>query len=241
MTYASILRLLGIPEWQLWTGIFFIVLLLVAVFSVLAQRYSLGIALKAGTVFFACIAFFTICTVYFSWQALGTRYRAAEDQVKQEQLVQGVQALQQKGTNVVKPAADELDENIFFDTESLSKQELLKKLNYVESVLGTFLEEDDTNIQMVKSKFDAGALSDYDEMVQISKLEITKREHIVKAMDKKLDYVKGASFLKEGEQAELSQIFSARKYQAAQEKQDYQRILAEVQNHSAVYKNLGGQ
>lgn len=119
------------------------------------------------------------------------------------------------------------------------KQELLKKLNFVEKVLGNTLAEDDDNLQLVKNAFDDGKLGDYEEMVQIAQLEIKKREHIVKAMDKKLEYVKGASFLTSEEQKEQAQIFEERKYQAAREKQDYERILSEVQNHSELYKKLG--
>ena len=237
---ASILQFSGLSLLTLVLAGIGLVAALAAFFAVLVQRYSARIALQAGMAMVLLFILVVTVTGYSYRQTLATRYRAAEDQTKKAELVQNVREMQNRTANSdVSFSNGGVEEGAFFDTESISRQELLKKLNFVEKVLGTALAEDEDDLQTVKNAFDEGRLGDYEEMVRIAQLEIRKREHIIKAMDKKLEYVKGASFLKPEEQKEQAQIFEERKYQAAREKQDYERILSEVQNHSELYKKLG--
>lgn len=237
---ASILQFSGLSLLEFVLAGIGLVAALVVFFVVLVQHYSARTALQAGAGMFLLFVLIITITGYSYRQALAIRYREAENQTKKAELVQSVKEMQNRTENsAVSFSNGGVDEDAFFDAESLSKQELLKKLNFVEKVLGNTLAEDDDNLQLVKNAFDDGKLGDYEEMVQIAQLEIKKREHIVNAMDKKLEYVKGASFLTSEEQKEQAQIFEERKYQAAREKQDYERILSEVQNHSELYKKLG--
>ena len=160
---ASLFQIGSFSSLELISALLGLIVVLVAFFWVLLKNYPIVVVLRAGAVVFLLLLGTAIITGYHYRQTLAMRYRDAENQVKKQELVQNVKDLQTRtasadttkpSNKVVAFSNGGVDEDAFYDTESYSKQELLKKLNYVEQVLGTTLEEDDDNIQLVKSKYE---------------------------------------------------------------------------------------
>jgi hypothetical protein len=234
MDYAILEQFIGFPAWILILGIVIAVVVLAVVFLVLSWRYSLRTALASvlGVALFAGVI--SGVFVYVQRQAISVHYMEAEDQARQEKLVQHVSQLQAKDTSAETDEA----EPFYLDAASLSKQELIRKINIVERALQDNMNEVDDNISLVKQQYDKDMISNYDEMTQIAQLEIHRRDYIVNAMKKKTEYVDGASFLEEADRKEMRELFYSRAYQAEQERNHYESVLAEVKNHSSLYQKL---